>query len=229
MPELISVADAARMLELDPSRVRALASAGRLPAVKIGDRWVLDRSGIAERARQAPVAGRPLSPANAWALLKIASGGDVEWVSDAARSRIRRVLRFEGLGPAVRSRLRRRAESRRFMAHPGELSHLLEDRDLVASGVSAAAALGLDLVSGAEVDGYVSSDRLEVLRKRHALGVAEAGGGANVRLRVVPSEAWHLDEPVAPVAAVAVDLLDDADPRAQAAGAELMRRLKLQG
>ncbi len=47
-----------------------------------------------------------------------------------------------------------------------------------------------------------------------------AGPEGNVRLRLVPDKAWRFPEgaPIAPVAAVALDLAEDPDPRSSRAG-----------
>lgn len=222
MRELMSVADAARALKLDPSRVRVLAASEALPAVKIGRSWAIDAAAVADRSQHAPPRGRPMAPANAWALLFIASGQEPEWASAQSRSRIRRSLRLEGIGP-MRDRLKRRAKALSFRSHPGEISYLLSDPKLVPSGISAAGALGLDLVSGAEVDGYIPENDLASLVRDHALRPVEAGGDGNVRLRVVPDAAWHLQRPAPPAAAVALDLLEDPDPRSKRAGEMLLR------
>lgn len=228
MTNLLSVGEAAQALNLDPSRVRALASSEQLPALKVGNRWVIDAAGVAAHARRPRRAGRPISPANAWALLFFASGLNPDWVGPQARSRLRRALRLEGLAPDLWHRLRTRARSQGFAAHPGEIPYLLEDDDLVASGVSAGASFDLDLVSGAEAEGYISSDRLDDFCERHALQAAQSEERANARLRVVPAEAWRLEGPVAPAAAVALDLVEDSDPRSQAAGEALLKKLAVQ-
>lgn len=225
MNELLSIPEAAEELSLHPSRVRALAAAGALPAIKIGNRWAVDRVAVARRLQGAHGAGRPFEPRNAWAVLMLASGEEPDWLSPKDIWRLRRALRLEGLKALV-PRLERRAKHSAFRAHPGELPHLLEDPVLVRSGISAAGSYGLDLASGAEAEGYVREGRLTKFQRAHALEPA-ALGGVNVLLRAVPDSAWHLDrrDGVAPPAAVAVDLLGAADARSQRAGRQLLKRL----
>src|ERR1700742_3332477 len=151
---LISVPDAADALGLSPARVRLLAANGGLPAQKIGGRWLVERSGVEKRRSRGSAGGRPFAPRNAWALLVLASGDEEVGVAPAVRSRLRRALASGGLG-SLALRLERRAEVRRYSGHPGEISHLLADKRLVASGISAAQEIGLDLMSGREADGYV--------------------------------------------------------------------------
>ncbi|HEX3737886.1 MAG TPA: helix-turn-helix domain-containing protein [Solirubrobacterales bacterium] len=226
MAELISVPEAAEALELSPARVRLLAANGDLPAVKVGGRWLVERRGLEHRRRRGSAGGRPFAPRNAWAVLGLASGGEVADIEPVVRSRLRRALSLEGLG-ALAPRLERRAAMSRYSAHRGEIAHVLADDRLVATGISAVGAVGLDLVSGGEVDGYIRASVSDDFVEEHALSRA-GEGEENVTLRVVPDEAWadFLDgEPYAPKAAVALDLVEDADPRSRAAGRDLIRRL----
>lgn len=222
MSDLVTVPGAARILDLNPSRVRAMAVRGQLGAVKLGDRWVLDRTAVEARHRIGGHVGRPFEPHNAWALLLLASGKEVHGVGPSVRSRLRRALSVEGL-EKVAPRLVRRAETLHFDGHPGELRYLGEDPSFLQTGISAAGEHGLDLVAGQEADGYVPASRLEQLVADHALSVVGTAPG-NVRVRVVPDKAWHhlVDVEIAPLAAVAIDLAEDPDPRSAAAGRRIV-------
>jgi|SRR5215211_1145517 len=226
MNDLLSIPEAAEELELHPSRVRALAAQGTLPAIKIGKRWAVDRVAVARRLRGQHGAGRPFEPQNAWAILFLAAGDEPDWLGPKALWRLRRAVSLEGL-KALAPRLEGRAQQRAFRTHPGELAHLLADPGLVRSGISAAGSYSLDLVSGAEADGYLADGRLSKFQEAHALEPAAIGAG-NVLLRVVPDSAWHLDSRggVAPAAAVALDLLGATDARSQRASQRLLKRLK---
>ena len=226
MSELISVPEAAAALELSPARVRLLAADGDLPASKIGGRWLVERNGVEHRRRRGSAGGRRFSPFNAWAVLGLASGEEVGGIDSIVRSRVRRGRSLEGLG-ALAPRLERRAEVHRYSGHPGEIGHVLADRRFVAAGISAAGAIGLDLVPGREADGYVRASALDEFVGEHALSPA-VGSRPNVTLRVVGDDVWKafLDGlPHAPRAAVALDLAEDADPRSRAAGMDLLGRL----
>src|SRR5688572_16951951 len=111
MDEYLSSGEAARTLGLTDSRVRQLARQGRIPARKVGQRWLLE-AGPLRAARPRPV-GRPLSPSNAWALLFLASGEDAPRVD--SRSRRRLMKRLRSLEREV-ARLGVRAESHWFRA-----------------------------------------------------------------------------------------------------------------
>jgi hypothetical protein len=223
---LISVPDAADALGLSPARVRLLAANGGLPAQKIGGRWLVERNGVEKRRSRGSAGGRPFAPRNAWAVLGLASGEEVDQIDSVTRSRLRRLLSFEGLS-SLALRLEGRAEVRHYSGHPGEISHVLADTQLVAAGVSAAQAIGLDLMSGNEADGYVSNSDLDGFVDEHALFSA-ATVDSNVVLRLVPSDVWAeflKGRPHASEAAIALDLAEDVDSRSRAAGEKLLRRL----
>ena len=224
MLEPISILEAASRLQLSPARVRVMAARGQLPAAKIADRWVVERSAVEQRRKQKAFRGRHFTPQNAWAMLMLASGDDVPHLDPSVRSRLRRALALEGL-QALAPRLRDRADVSMYSAHPAELPYVLEDEVLVRSGISAAGSLKLGLLSGQEADGYLAESQLQSFIARHAL--SPAGSDGNVRLRAVPDDVWPnlSGRPVAPRAAVALDLADEFDPRSQAAGKELLREI----
>jgi hypothetical protein len=213
---LLSIPEAARELHVNPSRARSLVASGGLAGVKVGGRWLVDGAAVADRRRSPRPAGRPLSASNAWGALFISSGEEAPWLGPQALWRVRQSLKARGLNE-LKPRLVRRAEPRRFLAHPGELKRLRSHPDLARSGISAAAAYGLDLVAGAEIDGYVREGGLAAIERAHALEPAGDMEG-NVLLRVVPDPAWHLSGRLAPLAAIAIDLSEEADARSVRAG-----------
>lgn len=223
----LAVSEAANLLGVHEARVRALIAAGELEAVKVGGRWLLDEDSIARREREGSHPGRPFEAHNAWALILLASGGEPAGTPPSVLWRLRRLLSHEGLS-GMRQRMRRRSETQRFAAHPGELRYLADDPELVPSGISAARAHGFDLAAGDEFEAYVSADSLSRVVKEHALAPADRGD-ANVVLRAVPAAAWVLGgQPLAPHAAVALDLAESPDPRSARAGAAALRSLDKQ-
>lgn len=224
MVDPISISEAAQILELSPARVRAMASGGQLSASKIADRWLVERGSVEQRKKRGAHEGRRFAPRNAWALLMLASGEAAEGIDPSVRSRLRRALALEGL-TALAPRLGRRAEVSLYRAHPGEIRHLINDPALMCSGISAAGSYEIGLVSGPEADGYLPGAALRGFIKKHAL--LPAGPDGNVCLRVVPDEVWGSlkGRSVAPEAAVALDLMEESDPRSARAGAEVLRKL----
>jgi excisionase family DNA binding protein len=219
----ISTSEAAQILDLSPNRVRVLAAKGQLPAEKIGDRWLVERWAVKNRAESGALSGRLFEPHNAWALLFLASGLGVDGIDPSVRSRLRRALAVEGL-VGLLPRLARRAETRYFKVHAGEVPHLLEDRSLVRSGISAVGEYGIDLVPGHEVDCYLQASQFETFAADHALITA---GPANLRVRLVPDGAWRFlaGRELAPFAAVCLDLATEEDARSRFVGRYLLEGL----
>ncbi len=227
MTDPISIAEAASLLGLSATRVRAMAAHGQLAALKVGGRWLVERGAVEQRRRGEAPRGRRFTPRNAWALLLLASGADVPKLDPSVRSRLRRALALEGL-VALAPRLRDRSRVSAYKAHPGEIPYVLEDDALAPTGISAASAMGLGLLASREADGYIAQSQLPHFIAEHALS---AGGiESNVRLRVVPDDAWReLDgRSVAPPAAVALDLADEPDSRSREAGKKLIRQIDRQ-
>jgi excisionase family DNA binding protein len=227
MTDPISIAEAASLLGLSATRVRAMAAHGQLAALKVGGRWLVERGAVEQRRRGEAPRGRRFTPRNAWALLLLASGEDVPNLDPSVRSRLGRALALEGL-VALAPRLRDRSRVSNYKAHSGEIPYVLEDGALVPTGISAASAMGLGLLASREADGYIAQSQLPRFIAEHAL--SPGGIESNVRLRVVPDDAWReLDgRSVAPPAAVALDLADEPDSRSREAGKKLIQQIDRQ-
>jgi hypothetical protein len=212
MTGFVSVVDAARELDVHPSRVRSLIGDGALRAEKVGGRWLVDWESVVARRRAPVVSGRPLAAHNAWALLLEASGEPLpDGIDGVARWRLRQALTGQGL-VGLRGRLERRARVHRLWALAGE--------------VRAAGTYGLELAAPDSVDAYVAEPGLAGLIGDYGLQDAPAGQ-ANVMLRAVPGEAWLLEgRRAAPKAAVAVDLASYADSRSARVGMQVLRALE---
>ncbi len=122
-----------------PREQRCVIATGALPAVRVGDRWVIE-DGVPLRRRE----GRPWSEAAAWGLLWMAVGRPAPWLSVKQRQRVRMRM-VEGV-PAHVDRLSALAKPLWFRAHPSALPRLVSDSRLVDSGLSAASVVGADLV-----------------------------------------------------------------------------------
>src|SRR5438874_15681 len=190
--DLMSVHQAAQALGVSPRRVRALIGSNRVPAVRLGRSWALDRSLLRSHGRR--ISGRPISADNAWALLALLSGSEAPWADVFSRSRLkRRLLNREWLSKALESSEPRSAiYSWRIL--PSDLPKL-KDYGLVRSGL-AAHVPGLDVVPMDDaIDGYVSSKALAQIEKK--LKPAKSPDNPNVLLRL-PSQPWVLHQgPVA--------------------------------
>jgi excisionase family DNA binding protein len=230
-PEMLSTADAARRLGVHPSRVRALLAAGTLTGSRSGEHWLIDATSVRDRIEGGVAPGRHLEPANAWAALALASGAPAAWLTPDARWRLRSLLDRRGvLGLAPR--LRGRAQRERYPVDPGVLGQLSREPALVLTGMSAAAAHGLDNLEGDDLalDAYLASGDLDGLIRAYALEAASADG--NVSLRVVDAGVWPPLEgrAFAPLAAVLLDLAEDGDcPTRARVGREALAMLDEQG
>jgi hypothetical protein len=209
---LLSVDEASERLGRSPQAVRLMASSGQLDAVKRGNAWWLDARAVERRRRGSPGSGRPLSPAMAWSVLLLASGSEGPLPAKSAHhsSRARRWLRDHPLAEHY-PRLRSRSRSERFDAHPAETGRILARPDVMATGVSAAAEVGVHGTADA-AEFYAPDGARAILIDEHAL---EEGDG-RVLVRWVPDELWPaVSRPRALRAAVLVDLLEHDDPRAR--------------
>jgi excisionase family DNA binding protein len=222
--DYVSVAEAARALRLSDRRIRALIRAGALAAEHVGGRWLVSRADVEQRARHRGRPGRPLGQRNAWALVARLSGAEWPELSPWDRSRLKQRLANRSL-LSLANELRDRAEPHFFRGDDRLLERLRQDSEVVPSGANAAAEYGLDIRAPGLVEAYVDRDRLHDLVYRYALRPAEMAA-ANVVLRVVDQSVPRARQGMAPVAAVALDLLESSDDRSRRAGRELARRLR---
>ena len=224
MPELnVSAREVAHRLNINAARARALARAGQLPARKIANRWFFDENALERRIRSEPKPGRSLEPANAWALLMLASGGSAPWVRSDVRSRLRRRLKEHSLRQAL-ARASKRARTHYFAGADRARKRLLADPRFVRSGISAAAHYGASLRSPRVLEGYLPAGDMNKLAYRYALQAVDERS-ADLVIHAV-SGLWPFGkERVAPRAVVAADLIESMDQRTQRAGEELLNGL----
>jgi excisionase family DNA binding protein len=221
---VLSVSEAAELLQVNAPRVRAMIAAGILDAAKVGGRWVVSVESVEKRRAADAKPGRLLSSRRAWGLLLLASGVRPDWLDPSEVSRLRSRLREESL-EALAPRLRNRAVVHRFRAHPSDLARIGEEAKVVRAGISAAAEHALDLSPAADLlDAYLPAKLLQRLKKKYVL---QPSPRPNVVLRAIDG-LWPFAEGAtfAPAVVVGVDLLDSDDARLQRAGRELLRRRK---
>jgi len=217
----LSVAEAARRLRVDRSRVYTLVRSGELHGTTdpVDGLRVAGASVERRRALVGELAGSPLSPANAWLAIALASADPLfeARVSDLVRPamlpRVRARLDQAGL-LALAPRLRRRAVLRHLSVSAARAAELAGDAALVRTGPSAAAAYGWSGLDGLPLDAYVPPPLLTELLAIPDLEASEPR--ATVWLRVV-NGGWPFppQRPVAPTALAALDLLDHPSTVAQ--------------
>lgn len=216
---MVSAGDAAQRLGVSQPRIRAMVTAGLLDGQKIGGRWFIKLDAIRRRERWGPADGRPLLPENAWAVLVLASGVAPDWVSRDDARRLIQLLDDRGLLGLV-PRLGPRAWAHRFYGHPGTLQTLAGASEIRLTGISAARSNGLGIVGGQAVDAYIPGDALDPLVTRFAL--EPRGEAGNVSLRALPAQLHFLADAPTPLAAVALDLAEDTDPRSSEVGTQAL-------
>ena len=215
---VISVQEAAERLGVSVMTVRHHIASGRLPAVKRSGSWWLDARQV-ERMRRMPSGlGRPLSAEMAWIVILLGSGAEEQAAAMAQHDRyISRAKTWARDHPLdlYAPRLRGRASTEEFDAHPAELRRITVREDVLRTGVSAGEEVGL-VGGGGEVDVYAPAMRRSAIVDGHALDE----GAGSVRVRWVGDELWsHIvdasTEGRAPRLAVLLDLLESDDPRAR--------------
>ncbi len=219
MAEQVSISEAARLLGVHPGRVRREAQAGRLPAQKIGNSWVVNRADLPRvgAARR----GRPLSARSVWAIVRALSGLDVEGLSRSEHQRLRgRIREIDRLHA---SSWRARVVDYWYYGHPGILQRLAADPRVRVSHPGNIRS-GDRLVSLGPNPVYLRAEALDDVVRRFALRAA-APSDANVHIRVPVQAGWLFSRPELPDAVIALDLLEARDPRSQDIARRVLRRL----
>ncbi len=187
--DLLSLAAASSILGVSSERVRQLVVAGDLPAQRFGNAWAVPMDAVLARRHSARSGGRPLGAVRAWREIV---DGDVD---------LGRPGRYQRRAEVVRCEM----SQADFESLPGAVGALM-------SGVRAAIEFGASLIAAHDRDLYLSRgafDQLELL----VAAIPDPLG--QTRLRVVDDDAWGIisRDDFAPRGAVALDLLDSADPR----------------
>jgi hypothetical protein len=229
----MSVAEASRLLRLSEQHVRRLASSGALQARRFPGGWLLDERAVRSRAQNAPPAGRPLSEAMSWLLLRALSenldfdqdphdGHVLPGMEDRkVRYRLRQLIASAPPFDQWPSWLRRRAELHRIWVHPGVLAKMADDSRLHAGGGSVAVSVAAGIGASDQRRFYLRrADFSSVMADYRA---REDPDGEVELLLVSSAVADSLPaEAPAPLAAGLVDLLESADAREYHASAGVL-------
>ena len=163
----ITTAEAARILGISTRQVRRLVALGSL---REAARGLLVEPDIRRELsrRQGAVLRRPLDHDTAWAAIDLLSGGGASFIGDRQRSRLRQRLRASTVEDVVTMTRRRATVMECVSPQPdsnfadGIVVRLIPRRE-VGSG------------SGFPVDGYVSPERIGLLRERGQLAPGREG------------------------------------------------------
>lgn len=214
----IPIAEVARHLGISPRRARILAAEARLPAFKVGDRWVADRQALRSVRR---VAGRPLSDRNVWGLLFLMSGEPAPWLEAVARSRLRKRALLRHL-PREAPRLAGRARAHFYRNEGQPLDRILKSAQFVSSGVRIADEHGVE-IAGDDIEGYLPEPAIEDVAYRAALRPVSPRA-ANVIIHGVEGFWPFGGSDKVPIAVALLDLLESGDQRSQRAARAFARR-----
>ena len=239
---VLNVREAAQALGVSPQRVRQMLVAGDLVGRRSSAGWMIEAEAVQCRVGRVAV-GRPVAATTAWAVIALleagasTEGGDTagETVGGVIDRRLRhRARRLLGTLPdpsvdldSWRVVLRARGRARRWWGHPGILARLADDPRCSRGGDVAVQAAGDGLAGGSHrLVVYVHAAEVENLICRYRLREDPDG---QVTVVVVPGSvpAGLGPQPgrLAPAAAAAGDLLDEADPRARQAGVHQLQAL----
>ena len=235
--KFLSVAQASELLGVHPQRVYQRVREGSLPAEKVGNQWLIERSEVS-RIKHSTRPGRPLSSKSAWALLAVAVDELAAYeLSPSARSRARSRLRslisdvssadLDDASAHLASALRNRAERALFVASPRDLPDIRHDQRVHLSGVS----LPASNMSAADLaEGYVAAQDVTGLVDDYLLSPAPRAR-ANVVLHVVPPDVANpalalLDDVVNSPLALAADLAEHDGVREKREAIRALARLQ---
>ncbi|WP_417219801.1 helix-turn-helix domain-containing protein [Arthrobacter sp.] len=219
--------DAAAALDTDVKTVRAWVASGRLPlAGRAGRSFLLDPASVQRLAGYSRRRGPGWAHQTAWAAIDLMAGGSAEWLIPQNRSRLRTALRDSTMdADRMHALARNRSTVHRYRGHRSISDHLT--REVLSTGSAAIAddqnaALRFGLATGhRQVDGYVGAGTAEALAKAFALTTDPAGDIVlrEADLMYVPSSE------VAPIAAIALDLMDSLSTRERSAGERVLDEL----
>ncbi|MDT9592627.1 hypothetical protein RDV89_06095 [Nocardioides zeae] len=175
--DLMTVAAAARALDVSTRQVQHLVEAGELRRL---ERGIVDRESV-ERlvATRGGSHSRGWSEQTAWGAVALLTGATADWMGESQRSRLRGRLRTI-TSSELAERTRRRASVARYAAHSSVAA------DLTARLVSTGDAAGrLGLTATAAVDGYLGRSELAEVVRDHGLVRDDAG---SVTLRATDAD-----------------------------------------
>jgi hypothetical protein len=217
---------AAEQLGVTQQRIQTLFAAGDLRGRKVAGRLLMDSSDIQARLVRRPGRGRPLAARVAWGMLWELSGERADWLAASERSRLRTRIRTLNAEEVV-LRVRRRAILHQYRILPAYLNRVAADAACVPGGISAASAVGADIVAIGFAEAYATTPTLGRLVKQYAMEEAGSDTDLNVNLRVLDDDLTFLltSRTRMPAAVVACDLMESPEPRTRRAGTQLLSDL----
>lgn len=225
----MTVAAAAKLLNVSAEQVRDLVRDGTLSATKLdGGMLLINQESVVRRRAAAPRAGRPLSGKNAWAMLWVLGHRKPQWLTSEELVRVRRYAR-RPLSQWPRL-LSHRAEVLRVRAPEFLITRTTRLSGVGVGGTAAALAHGAPLMSNSTAGHELYLTPAAFDEVRDLPGIGWSSSSPNLILRKLPHElpgdviTLLTEADVVPLEVAAADLLDQADERAGRAAAELLNR-----
>lgn len=215
----ITSRQAAEQLGVTQQRIQTLFAAGDVRGRMVARRLLVDSADIQARLARRPGRGRPLAARVAWGMLWELSGERAHWLAASERSRLRTNIRKLNTDEVV-LRVRRRATLHQYRILPTYVDRLAADAACIASGVSAASAVGADIVAIGFAEIYTARSTHDHLVKQYAMVAGHNDADINVNLRVLDDDLVFLlsARTHMPSAVVACDLMESPEPRTRRAG-----------
>lgn len=218
-------AEVASRLGITSVSVRQLLKSGRLIQSGIAGQTILiDPVSVERLTATGTRRGTAWAPATAWAALALLSGQDVKWFrSSSERSRLKKSLQSLDANE-VQLLSRNKAATARYRAVPEAVS-MVEEYLMVSGGAAmrdkpTAARFGLT-GGGGYAEGYLMKGDAQSLIEAFGL-ISDPQG--NVTIREIESDE-AFEEGRAPVAVIAVDLMDSLTTRERSAGTAVLEEL----
>jgi hypothetical protein len=247
--EFVPSAEAADTLGVSQQEVRRLVGAGALRGTMVANRVMVDRVSLELRTRRTVTAGARRTPANAWAMLRLVTGDDIDFLDRVTRSKLRAALRQVTADRLVEVTARR-AVVHHYRVRDQYLPRLLAAEGVVRTGLSAIEddpEFDLVWLDAAVVDVYCEEQTHQRIRGEYGLVTGDELSKVTLRVvddldRVLPGPGRHQARSglavrvpgaaVAVTAAVCVDLMENLDTRVVAAGRQrldgLLREFRAQ-
>lgn len=214
--DVMSSAEAGRLLGVSMRQVQRLASSGALVQVgAVGRTKLIDAGSVQRMKAQGLRRGRPWSTNAIAAAIDLLTHGDTARLSSVEARRLRDRLAGLSAEDLVRA-TRSRAEVRRYRASASFLDRVRKEIALtgvwaIDNDTALAKEFSLALGRQASVDGYVDSTAAaRLIRACHLIEDAQG----HVTLRVTAIDSLMTTNAVA----VALDLAESLDPRERSAG-----------
>ncbi|ACL42180.1 conserved hypothetical protein (plasmid) [Pseudarthrobacter chlorophenolicus A6] len=222
--EGLTTKEVANRLGITPVSVRQLTGSGQLTVTgKVGRSILIDPASVERLASSGTRRGRAWAPKTAWAALALLSDIRPTWLSSPELSRLKNRLRKMDAGE-VAILARNKDKTRRYRITvdgvPLVIEHLIPTGQTSMSDENVAASFGMSGGSGI-AEGYVMAGDAQQLAD--AFGMVEDPHGNVILHEVEFAEPFERGK--APVAAVAVDLINSLAVRERSAGERVLNEL----